>query len=86
MATYEVRFSVRVPEEVNATPAEVEAWLRFECHDNGELSLENPLSAHCPVPMRGTFRVLPSAGFTVPTYTPRLTPVGAGDGNTYAVG
>lgn len=64
MATYEVRFSVRVPDEVQATREEVEAWLRFELHDNGELSVQNPLSEHCPLPVRGTFRVMPTAGFS----------------------
>ena len=86
MSTYEVRFSVRVPDELKATPEEVDAWLRFECHDNGELSLANPLADRCPQPMRGTFRVLPTAGFAAPSYALRLTPVGAGDGNTFAVG
>ena len=61
MATYEVRFSVRVPDDVKATREEVEAWLRFECHDNGELSNANPLIEHCPQPMRGTFKVLQTA-------------------------
>lgn len=65
MATYEVRFTVRVPDDVQATREEVEAWLRFELHDNGELSLQNPLHEHCPLPMRGTFRVIPTAGFRV---------------------
>lgn len=64
MDHYEVRFTVRLPAGVVATAAEAEAWLRFHLRDNGSLDGENPLIDHEPEPLRGTFRVFPTAGFS----------------------
>ena len=87
MDHYEVRFTVRLPAGVAATQAEAKAWLRFYLRDNGSLDGKNPLSDQEPEPLRGTFRIFPTAGYAaVGGYKPRLTPVGDGDGNTFAVG
>ena len=84
---YEVRFTVKLPEGIAATQKEAEDWLRFYLHDNGSLAGANPLIDHEPKPLPGTFRIFPTMGYaTTPTYQPRLTPVGAGDGNTFVVG
>lgn len=83
---YEVRFTVKLPDGISATPKEAEDWLRFYLHDNCSLAGTNPLIDHEPEPLRGTFRVFQTAGFAAPAYAPRMTPVGCGDGNTFAVG
>lgn len=60
---YEVRFTVRLPEGVCATQREVEDWLRFNLRDTGSLDNKNQLTDYEPEPLRGTFRVFPTAGY-----------------------
>jgi hypothetical protein len=63
MNTFEVRFTVQIPAGVEATSQEAMDWLRFYLHDTGTLDGKNPLLNHEPEPMRGTFKVLQTAGF-----------------------
>lgn len=60
---YEVRFSVKLPAGVAATPKEAEDWLRFYLRDNGSLDGANPLIDHEPEPLSGTFRIFPTMGY-----------------------
>ena len=72
---YEVRFTVKLP--AAATPKEAEDWLRFYLRDNGSLDGANPLIDHEPEPLRGTFRLFPTAGYaTTKAHQKRLMPAG----------
>src|SRR5690242_7412528 len=51
-AIVEVRLEIRIPEE--ATPQQVEDWLRYRLNDNGHLPGGNPLRNHEVEPW-GTF-------------------------------
>lgn len=51
---FDVRFTVRIPAGVEATPSEVEAWLRFYLHATGTLAGDNPLIDHEPEATPGT--------------------------------
>ena len=49
-----VEFEVEVPVD-DVTDEQIEEWLRFECHDNGQMSLKNPLVDEQIEPIFGTF-------------------------------
>lgn len=50
-----IQFEVEVPDK-QCTPNELEAFLRFSFHDNGELSGRNPfIDDGAPEPIYGTF-------------------------------
>ena len=43
MSKVRVTFDVELP-NIEATDEEVEEWLRFNLHDNGSMSMKNPLA------------------------------------------
>jgi len=43
MPCYEVRCEVHIPDSIQATDSQVEAWVSYELHENGSLSRDNPL-------------------------------------------
>jgi hypothetical protein len=49
-----VQYEIELPID-NATDEEIEEWLRFELHDNGEMSCKNPFDEFEPEPIFGTF-------------------------------
>ena len=49
-----VEFHVEVPLE-DVSDEQIEEWLRFQLHDNGQMSMKNPLVNHEVEPIFGTF-------------------------------
>lgn len=43
MPCYKVRCEVEVPDSIQATDRQVEAWVSFQLHENDSLSRDNPL-------------------------------------------
>lgn len=56
MKKYEIKFAIKVPEEV--AEKDVEDWARFMCGDVGVLPAENPLEDESFDPLFGTFKIV----------------------------
>ena len=50
-----ITFDVALPENIEVSDEQIEEWLRFELHDNGEMLSSNPLSILEVKPIYGTF-------------------------------
>jgi len=55
MRVFHIKFDIRVPDD-NATADQVIEWARYHCHDNGYLSIFNPLINDEPELILGTFK------------------------------
>lgn len=54
MAKVKVEYEILIPLP-DATDEQIEEWLRFELHDNGDTKAKNPLGKFEPEPIFGTF-------------------------------
>jgi len=55
MSRVTVEFDVELP-VTKVSGQQIDEWLRFELHDNGSISADNPLSDYEVEPIEGTFQ------------------------------